>query len=65
LCSCRDGEHGGEIRSKFECDVGVDRGRASIGERDAFVQAAVDVALPDHLQVAGRELERERTCLAA
>src|SRR5712691_4238533 len=57
------GQHRGEVRTELERDLGMDRRRAPIGQRDAFVQAPVDVALPDHLQVAGRKLEGERSCL--
>jgi hypothetical protein len=60
-----DREHGRVVGAEFESDVGVEVRRAPVRERDAFVEAAVDVALAYHLQVAGRELEPQPAGLAA
>ncbi len=54
-----DGEHCGEVRAELQYEVAVNPRRTLIGDRYALVQAAVDVALAQHLQIPGNELERK------
>jgi hypothetical protein len=59
-----DGEHGSEVRAKFQDELGVNRGRSLIRDCYALVQAAVDVTLTEHPHVPSGKLECQPTPFA-